>query len=78
MNLPSIHLPVTAFEDFNAANNATVDPLERLAASDRLRGVLRSSEGLLVDLARRQGKTWDDIGDALGISGQAAHQRYSP
>jgi len=30
----------------------------------------------LVDLARRDGATWADIGEALGITRQAAQQYY--
>ncbi|SHV14762.1 Uncharacterised protein [Mycobacteroides abscessus subsp. abscessus] len=29
----------------------------------------------LIEIARRQGASWAKIGDALGISAQAAHQR---
>ena len=29
-----------------------------------------------VTLAREQGASWKDIGDALGVSPQAAHQRF--
>jgi hypothetical protein len=30
-----------------------------------------------VGMARRAGYTWQEIGDALGISRQAAHYRYA-
>lgn len=30
-----------------------------------------------VTLAREQGASWKDIGDALGVSPQAAHQRFN-
>jgi DNA-directed RNA polymerase specialized sigma24 family protein len=30
-----------------------------------------------VALARAKGRTWQEIGDALGISASAAHQRFS-
>lgn len=30
-----------------------------------------------VALARSQGATWREIGDALGISSQAAHERFT-
>jgi hypothetical protein len=29
-----------------------------------------------VGIARKKGATWEQIGDALGMSRQAAHQRY--
>jgi hypothetical protein len=31
---------------------------------------------IFVNAARRNGATWEQIGDALGVSRQAAHQRY--
>ena len=77
MSRPFIQLPPNTYEDFQKAAAANGDPLERLAASDNVRRLLRSLEGTFVDLARREGKTWDDVGAALGITGQAAHQRYS-
>lgn len=33
--------------------------------------------GLVVDEHRRQGKSWAQIGDLLGVSRQAAWERYS-
>jgi hypothetical protein len=77
MNRPIVLLPPNTFDDFQVVQNASADPLERLKASDAVRRLLRSHEGTLVDLARREGKTWDEIGEAIGVSGQAAHQRYS-
>lgn len=31
---------------------------------------------MIVSNARQDGATWDEIGDALGISRQAAHKRF--
>ena len=31
----------------------------------------------IVAEARAEGRTWDEIGDALGVSRQAAHERFS-
>jgi len=31
----------------------------------------------IVTEARAEGRTWDEIGDALGVSRQAAHERFS-
>lgn len=31
-----------------------------------------------VDLARQQGASWTDVGSALGISRQAAWERFAP
>ncbi|MEV4568627.1 Clp protease N-terminal domain-containing protein [Nonomuraea sp. NPDC049419] len=56
------------------------DPLSRLTVAE---GVLSELEGVgdrllgyLVELARAEGCSWSDIGDHLGISRQAAQQRY--
>lgn len=48
----------------------------RLEAANRLR---HASEALVTELvaqARAQGSTWADIGEVLGVSTQAAHQKY--
>jgi hypothetical protein len=43
-------------------------------------GAARAAEGraerVLVDVLREAGKTWADIGDLLGVSRQAAWQRF--
>lgn len=52
------------------------DVTQRLEAAQRLR---QASEALVAELvaeARRKGSTWSDIGDTLGVSTQAAHQKY--
>lgn len=35
-------------------------------------------ESKAVDLARDQGASWTDVGEALGISRQAAWERFAP
>lgn len=48
----------------------------QLEAAGRLR---RAAEAMLTDLvvdARDAGATWADIGETLGVSTQAAHQKY--
>jgi hypothetical protein len=66
----------------DGAIRAAVDGLargdvnQRLEAAQRLR---QASEALVAELvaeARRTGATWSDIGDTLGVSTQAAHQKY--
>lgn len=32
----------------------------------------------IVEAARAEGKTWEQIGEALGMTKQAAHSRFSP
>lgn len=37
---------------------------------------MESEQPALVEAARKAGATWQQIGDALGISRQAAHERF--
>ena len=48
----------------------------RLEAANRLRHAADALVTELVIQARTEGATWADIGEALGVSTQAAHQRY--
>ena len=50
--------------------------LEALAAADVLVQVVELWRTRLVKLARRRGARWTEIGRALGVSKQAAHERY--
>src|SRR5690242_4020540 len=56
------------------------EPLSRLAAASTLmREVGETADaalGYFVDQARRAGHSWSEIGDALGVSKQAAQQRH--
>ena len=49
---------------------------ERLEAANRLRHAADALVTELVAEARGSGATWADIGEALGVSTQAAHQKY--
>jgi Clp amino terminal domain, pathogenicity island component len=55
-------------------------PLERLGAavstSDEIHAVCDDLVGRFVDEARRAGCSWTDIGGVLGVSKQAAQQRF--
>ncbi|HWF73859.1 MAG TPA: Clp protease N-terminal domain-containing protein [Solirubrobacteraceae bacterium] len=53
------------------------DPTERLQALAQLRRDLDSLETELAADALRAGRTWREIGAALGVSKQAAHRRHS-
>jgi hypothetical protein len=60
---------------------AAVDELsrgesDRLEAANRLRHAADSLVTELVVEARIAGATWADVGEALGVSTQAAHQKY--
>lgn len=66
----------------HAAIRGAVDELthgditQQLQAAARLR---HASEALVAELvaeARESGATWADIGETLGVSTQAAHQKY--
>ena len=58
------------------------DPLVRLsdavAASQRLGELADQLIGHFVDQARRSGASWSAIGEAMGVSKQAAQQRFVP
>lgn len=56
---------------------ATGDAGDRLAALAQLRRELDAAETELAADALRAGLTWSQIGEALGISKQAAHRRHS-
>jgi hypothetical protein len=56
------------------------EPLDQLAEAARLKDDLADEAdallGHFVDRARRSGASWSQIGDALGVSKQAAQQRH--
>ncbi|MFC5824997.1 Clp protease N-terminal domain-containing protein [Nonomuraea insulae] len=71
---------LTALLSIVEERSAGADALTRLTVAE---GVLSDLQGLgdrllgyLVELARAEGCSWSDIGDHLGISRQAAQQRY--
>jgi DNA-directed RNA polymerase specialized sigma24 family protein len=48
-----------------------------LRAAQALRRLAERLEALQVGNARRQGWSWQEIADALGISKQAVHKKYA-
>jgi hypothetical protein len=52
------------------------DPESGFRAVAALRRLADQLESRNVAAARRLGWSWDDIGDALGISKQAAHKKH--
>jgi hypothetical protein len=54
-----------------------VDPRDRLRAISALRGELDELEVDAVRGAIRDGSSWSQVADALGISKQSAHRRHS-
>lgn len=53
------------------------DPLTALGLSARVEALARASAAEAAVAACRQGASWSDVGDAFGISKQAAHQRFA-
>lgn len=64
----------TATELANAASGS--DPKVGLRAVAALRRLLEQLESVQVDSARRNGWSWQEIADALGVSRQAAHKKH--
>lgn len=48
---------------------------DRIATAERDLAGDKTTLDKLIQIARRQGASWAKIGEALGISAQAAHQR---
>lgn len=51
-------------------------PLDRLAYAAQILHAAQTWTDEYVALARDNGHSWQQVGDALGITKQAAHQRY--
>jgi hypothetical protein len=52
------------------------DPAVGLRAAGALRRLAQQVEANSVKIARDRGWSWEQIGDALGISRQSAHDKY--
>ncbi|GAB3807804.1 hypothetical protein [Micromonospora zhanjiangensis] len=53
------------------------DPFGALAMSARVEALARAAAAEAAVAACRRGASWSEIGDAFGISRQAAHQRFA-
>ena len=53
------------------------DPLAALDMSARVEALARACAAQAAVAACRQGASWSDVGEAFGISKQAAHQRFA-
>ena len=53
------------------------DPLEALRELSRADAELEALRREQVEVARRQGATWDQIGESLGMSRQSAWEYYT-
>ncbi|MGH3843991.1 MAG: anti-sigma factor RsbA family regulatory protein [Pseudonocardiaceae bacterium] len=76
------YLPQDSAADMQRLTSANterrlIEPvLEALAAVESLARVVDRWRARLVRLARTRGAPWTDIGQSLGVSKQAAHERY--
>ncbi|MBW3614300.1 MAG: helix-turn-helix domain-containing protein [Actinobacteria bacterium] len=60
-----------------ATDATSKDPAVGLKAVAALRQLAERLETLQVDRARRQGWTWQEIADVLGVSRQAVHKKHA-
>lgn len=74
--------PVRLDELIDAIKRVHEDPLEQLTdavlAAQTLEETADHLIGHFVDQARRSGASWKDIGDAMGVTKQAAQKRFVP
>ncbi|MCV7230406.1 DUF3887 domain-containing protein [Mycolicibacterium komossense] len=56
--------------------NSGDDPIEVVRAARQIREGAETLMGAAVQQAREAGRTWQEIGEVLGVSRQAAFQRY--
>jgi len=66
---------VTGIDDIAVAT-ASDDPGTGLRASVALHRLAERVEANQVALARRRGWSWQQIGDALGVTRQSVHTKY--
>lgn len=67
--------PAEASVDF-AGVLATTDPATGLRAVGALHRLAERVEAMHVQAARRAGWSWEQIGDALGVTRQSVHAKY--
>ncbi|OFB41408.1 hypothetical protein BA059_06455 [Mycolicibacterium sp. (ex Dasyatis americana)] len=74
--------PVRLDDLISAIKKAHTEPLEQLIdamiAADALGDIADHLIGHFVDQARRSGASWTDIGQAMGVTKQAAQKRFVP
>lgn len=73
---PAPNTPQDIHPLYTTLTSPSNSDLERLRASNELRGRLRTFEGLLVGHARDTGTTWEEIAEVLEVTKQAAQQRF--
>ena len=60
-----------------AVDASGADPRVGLKAASALRRLAETLEAAQVANARRQGWSWQDIADILGVTKQAVHQKHA-
>ncbi|MEA2269329.1 MAG: hypothetical protein QOC64_1939 [Solirubrobacteraceae bacterium] len=69
--------PMSAQDAMRLARSVdSTDPAVGLRAVASLRTLVERLESLHVDQAREQGWSWQEIGEALGVSKQAVHRKH--
>jgi hypothetical protein len=63
--------------DTLVASIHSADPAAGLRAVGALHRLAERVEAIHVKLARGQGWSWEQIGDALGVSRQSIHAKYA-
>jgi hypothetical protein len=64
------------WESFTGASSPSPAGLETVLVASELSAAAASALRLSVELARAAGRTWQELGDVLGVSRQAAFQRF--
>jgi hypothetical protein len=64
-------------QELRLIGNCDATPLDGLCESAGLSRAVDKLQRHLVSQAREAGRTWTEIGEALGISRQAAWERFS-
>ncbi len=76
--MDTVDLPALIAEVSRRADGSPLDRIEAaLAVSDELQSVADDLVGHFVTRARQEGSSWTDIGQRLGVSKQAARQRFA-
>ena len=66
----------TAMTDHVGREDAREAVLAQLRAAHRLADAVTTNRAEMVREARRFGASWQDIGDAIGMTRQSAHKRF--
>ena len=69
---------LSAWESWDRLIHARgADPIDVLRAASQFQRYFEAVQGAAAKAAHRDGRTWDEIGQALGISRQAAWERFA-